>query len=69
MNNATIERPSVTDPETIIWRCDLPKLLNKSTETIRRWLAEGKLPEPDVNLSLQSRGWKLRTLHAAGIKI
>jgi len=68
MTTAT-EPQAAVNPETIIWRCDLPAKLNKSTETIRRWLKEGKLPTPDVNLSLQARGWKLRTLHEAGIKL
>lgn len=57
------------DPEKIIWRADLPALFHKSDETIRKWIKAGKLPQPDVQLSLQSRGWKVRTLHAAGIKI
>lgn len=57
------------DPDKIIWRRDLPALFKKSDETIRRWISEGKLPQPDVALSQQSRGWKLRTLHEAGIKL
>lgn len=57
------------DPEKIIWRADLPALFKKSDETIRKWIKAGKLPQPDVQLSLQSRGWKVRTLHQAGIKI
>lgn len=59
------ERPG----EHILWRADLPAELNVSTETVRRWIRAGKLPEPDVKLSLQSRGWKLSTLRAAGINL
>lgn len=57
------------DPEKIIWRADLPALFKKSDETIRRWIRDGKLPKPDVELTQQSRGWKVRTLHEAGIKV
>lgn len=55
--------------DRIIWRCDLPKLLNRSSETVRRWIRAGKLPEPDVQLSLQTWGWRLSTLRRAGIDV
>ena len=57
------------DPEKIIWRADLPAMFKKSDETIRRWIKAGKLPQPDVALSLQSRGWKVATLRSAGINL
>lgn len=55
--------------DTVIWRKDLAKRLNRSSETIRQWMASGKLPKPDVDLSLKTRGWKLSTLRAAGINL
>ncbi len=55
--------------DTVIWRKDLAKLLNRSSETIRQWMLSGKLPKPDVDLSLKTRGWKLSTLRAAGINL
>lgn len=56
--------------DKIIWRPDLQKALgNVSGETMRRWLRAGKIPKPDVQLSLRSQGWKLSTLCAAGINL
>ncbi len=55
--------------DTVIWRKDLAKRLQCSSETIRKWMASGKLPKPDVDLSLKTRGWKLSTLRAAGINL
>lgn len=55
--------------DTVIWRKDLAKLLNCTSETIRKWMLSGKLPKPDVDLSLKTRGWKLSTLRAAGINL
>lgn len=60
---------TIADEDRIIWRPELQKKLNKSPETIRRWMQDGKLPPPDVNLSVRSRGWMLSTLRAAGIKV
>lgn len=53
----------------ILWRADLPAELNVSSETVRRWIKQGKLPKPDVDLTLQSKGWRLSTLRAAGINL
>lgn len=57
------------DDERVIWRRELQKDLDVSSETMRRWLLSGKLPPLDVDLSVRSRGWKLSTLRAAGIKV
>lgn len=57
------------DEDPVIWRADLMATLNVCSETIRRWLRDGKLPAPDVDLSLKTRGWRLSTLRAAGIKL
>ena len=59
---------SVADP--IILRRDLAELLGGlSSETMRRWMRDGKLPPPDVDLSMRTRGWRRSTLIAAGIRI
>lgn len=56
--------------DRVIWRSELMKLCNvTSTETIRRWLKEDRLPKPDVRLSQRTTGWKLSTLRAAGINV
>jgi hypothetical protein len=54
--------------DRIVWRSEICKLAGGVTsETVRRWMKSGKLPPPDVALSLKTKGWKLSTLHTAGI--
>lgn len=55
------------DFDPIIWRKDLCAKLKVGSETIRVWINAGKLPEPDVRLSLRTKGWKASTLRAAGL--
>lgn len=55
--------------DTVIWRRELHQRLKVSSETVRRLLKGGKLPPPDVDLSLRTRGWRLSTLRAAGINL
>jgi len=56
--------------DRVIWRRDLrAALCGVSDETLRRWMKQGKLPKPDVDLSLRTRGWRLSTLRRAGIKL
>ncbi len=57
----------IKDP--VIWRADLAKLCHVGSECIRRWIRSGKLPAPDVDLSLKTRGWKRSTLRKAGINV
>lgn len=60
---------STEDQDRLILRGALPAELGVSSETVRRWMRDGKLPKPDVDLSLRTRGWKLSTLRAAGLGI
>lgn len=63
-----MEEPKQHDP--IIWRPELRKALgNVCSETIRAWMKSGKLPPPDVRMSMKTMGWKLSTLRGAGIDI
>jgi len=56
--------------DRVIWRRDLRTVLcGVSNETIRKWIKNGKIPKPDVDLSLRTRGWKLSTLRRHGIKL
>lgn len=65
-----IDAVQTTQPDDpVVWRCDLQRKCGVSSETMRRWLRANKLPEPDVQLSGKSTGWKASTLRAAGIKI
>lgn len=59
--------PVVTDP--VLWRHELQSVLCVSSETMRRWIKTRHLPAPDVALSKRTQGWRLSTLHAAGIKV
>lgn len=55
--------------DPVIWRGDLATLLKVSSETIRRYIKEEKLPQPDVDLSIRVKGWRRSTLIEAGIKL
>lgn len=67
------ERPGADDqaeaPDRVIWRRELQAAASVTSETIRRWMRDGKLPEPDVNLSHRTKGWRVSTLRAAGINL
>jgi predicted DNA-binding transcriptional regulator AlpA len=67
MNDTTAQAPEAED--RVIWRADLYETLGVGSESVRRWMKSGKLPPPDVDISQKTRGWRLSTLHAAGIRI
>lgn len=56
-----------TNEDRVIWRAELRQHTHVCSETIRRWLRDGKLPKPDVQLSRRTMGWRLSTLRAAGL--
>ncbi len=55
--------------DRVIFRPELQELLHVSSETIRRWLLERRLPSPDVALTRKTVGWKRSTLERAGIRL
>ncbi len=55
--------------DVVIWRRELCAKLGVTSEAVRRMMKAGKLPKPDVDLSQKTRGWRLSTLHAAGINL
>jgi hypothetical protein len=55
--------------DRVIWRRELQAAACVTSETVRRWMRDGKLPEPDVNLSYRTKGWRVSTLRAAGINL
>ncbi len=59
----------LTSDDQIIWRPDFTKKMGVTTNTVRRWIKEGKVPPPDIDLSLKTQGWLTSTLHKAGINI
>lgn len=60
---------NIATEDRVIWRLDLQDTLHVSSETMRRWLKDGKLPKPDVAMSRRTLGWRLSTLRAAGINL
>jgi len=68
MPNLTEYNLELTD--RVIYRAELYIVLGGvCAQTIRRWLKSGKLPAPDVSISLRTKGWRLSTLQAAGIGV
>ena len=59
----------VESVDRVIWRRELQAAAHVSSETVRRWMRDGKLPAPDVNLSYRTKGWRISTLRAAGINL
>jgi hypothetical protein len=55
--------------DRVIWRADLQAEMRVTSETVRRWMKAGKLPPPDVDISRRTKGWRLSTLHRAGIRL
>jgi predicted DNA-binding transcriptional regulator AlpA len=55
--------------DRIIYRQDLYKMLGVTSETLRRWTRDGKLPSADVAITQRTVGWRLSTLQAAGIRL
>ncbi len=53
--------------DRVIWRRELAAMMGVGSECIRRYIKTGKIPAPDVDLSLRTRGWRLSTLNKAGI--
>lgn len=72
MKTATEETSMEVEKETpdrVVWRRELQAAASVSSETVRRWMKDGKLPLPDVNLSHRTKGWRVSTLRAAGINL
>lgn len=65
-----LAEPVAAEADRVVYRPELQTLLGGvSSETIRRWLLAKKLPEPDVQMSLRTVGWRLSTLRAHGVKV
>jgi len=57
------------DIDKVIWRHDLQSMMSVSSETMRRWIKQGRLPKPDVAMSQKTMGWKISTLQNSGINL
>lgn len=53
--------------DPIIMRPQLQRWLGRHSDTVRKWMRDKRLPQPDVAMSRESIGWKVSTLRAAGI--
>lgn len=58
-----------TELDCVIWKPDLVKMLGVGPQCIRVWVKAGKLPKPDVDLSMRTKGWRMSSLRAAGINL
>ena len=52
-------------PDRIIRAAELRAVLARSQDTIRRWIACGRLPQPDVLITRATVGWRRSTLRRA----
>lgn len=68
-NSAQSGAAPVIEEDRVVWRRELQQAVMVSSETIRRWMHDGRLPKPDVNLSNRTKGWRVSTLRAAGINL
>ena len=55
--------------DKVIMRHDLQAMMSVTSETVRRWIKQGRLPKPDVAISYRTMGWKISTLHNSGINL
>lgn len=55
--------------DRVLWRADLRAALGCSPDTLRRYIRDKKVPNPDVHLSQRTMGWKVSTLRAAGLNL
>lgn len=50
-------------------RPDLQKMMGVTSETVRRWMRDKRLPTPDVAMSRKTLGWRMSTLRAHGVNL
>ena len=54
--------------DPLVMRPELRELVGGvSSETIRRWMLSGRLPQPDFQPTHKTMGWRRSTLEAAGL--
>jgi predicted DNA-binding transcriptional regulator AlpA len=59
----------IRSEDRVIWRPELQKLMGVTSETVRRWMKDKRLPPPDVAMSRRTLGWKASTLRASGVNL
>jgi predicted DNA-binding transcriptional regulator AlpA len=58
-----------SEGDRIIYRQDLYRMLGVTSETLRRYLRDNKIPPADIAITQRTVGWRLSTLRAAGINL
>jgi predicted DNA-binding transcriptional regulator AlpA len=58
---------TINEQDRVIWRPDLQKMMGVTSETVRRWMRDHRLPAPDVAMSRKTLGWRVSTLRAHGL--
>lgn len=69
---SSTETTTATPEDRVVYRDEFRQKMGGvgrpiSSETVRVWVKEKKVPPFDVDLSLRTRGWKVSTLRAAGL--
>ena len=59
----------MSDKDRVIPRQDLYKKMGVTSETLRKWIKDGKIPPADIAISQRTVAWRLSTLQAAGINL
>lgn len=69
IEGAAVSLAPVAEHDPLIKRADLQRRLGVSSDTMRRWIRDGKLPPPDFYLTRENLGWRASTLRAAGANV
>lgn len=67
--NLVVVQNKTAPDDRIIYRQDLYKMLGVTSETLRRYLRDKKIPPADIAITQRTVGWRLSTLQAAGINL
>jgi predicted DNA-binding transcriptional regulator AlpA len=59
----------IRSEDRVIWRPELQKMMGVTSETVRRWMKDKRLPPPDVAMSRKTLGWRISTLRASGVNL
>lgn len=69
VENIAVVRDKTNPGDRIIYRQDLYKMLGVTSETLRRYLRDKRIPPADIAITQRTVGWRLSTLQAAGINL
>lgn len=55
--------------ERVFWRDEIMRILNISSDGLRKLIKAGKFPPADVPITNRTQGWNTSTLLAKGFKL